>query len=692
MNPDPLSALLPHYKPENLEALLRGIAAAPPSLDCEWSLLIAEPVNSELRILLTERIEELRATQLSNQIAYGKIRADRLSALRSCLREQKLDGFIVPRCDEHQNEFISAHAGRLAWLTGFTGSAGWAVILQQTAAIFIDGRYSLSVHHEVDTTLVTPRHMTEAPVRPWLAENLPKGARIGYDPWLHTRQGYNRFAEACQQAGGILVPVEMNPVDQIWSDQPPPPISLIQSHALTYSGENSAEKRKKIAKILQEKEMAATLVSAPDSLAWLFNIRGGDVGYTPLSLGFALLACDGSACLFTDPRKVTDKLHSWLGEGVHVLPLTEFGPALDQYVGQKIGLDSATASDWIVRRLEQSDAKPILGEDPCTLPKARKNAVELAGMSAAHLRDGVALTRFLHWLKTDPSVLKGNYGEAEAAAWLDRLRAEGAYFRGLSFPTIAGFGANGAIVHYRVTETSSIPLRAGGLFLVDSGGQYLDGTTDVTRTVGLGTPGAEEKEYFTLVLRGHIALAQALFPAGTTGGQLDILARLPLWQAGLDFDHGTGHGVGCYLGVHEGPQRISKISAGPALEEGMILSNEPGYYKAGSYGIRIENLVCVRWAEELGAEELGAEELGPKKLGAKKLGAKKSGSTASERPMLGFETLTLAPIDRDLIDFTLLTEAERAWLNAYHAKVRCRLAPHLNDEVLAWLVEVTNPL
>lgn len=589
----------------------------------------------------------------------------RLAALRAELGKRGLDGFVVPRADEHQGEYVPKRAQRLAWLTGFTGSAGVAVVLADKAAIFVDGRYTLQVQAETDTRLFAPLHLVDPPFTEWLAATLPADARLGYDPWLHTVDGVERLRAACDKAGAALVACPDNPLDAVWTNQPPPPLAPVVPYPIRFAGVESADKRRQAALALTSDKVHAAILAAPDSIAWLLNVRGGDVPFTPLPLSFAILHADATVQWFVDPRKLTPVLGEALGEEVAACPPAEFGPALDRLGSdrRRVRIDSAATPAWAVDRLRDAGAVIDRGGDPCALPKACKNDVELAGMRAAHRRDGAALTRFLAWLaETAP---EGRVTEMDAARALEDFRRGGQYFQGLSFPTISGAGPNGAIVHYHSTDATNRRLESGRLYLVDSGAQYLDGTTDVTRTVAIGSVGDEERRRFTAVLKGHIALAAARFPAGTTGGQLDALARRALWADGLDYDHGTGHGVGCYLGVHEGPQRISKAGNGVALRPGMILSNEPGYYKNGVYGIRIENLVTVVEASPVAGQERG---------------------------MLGFETLTLAPIDRHLVDRQRLDETEIAWLDAYHRTVRETLEPLLDPTIVSWLRDATHPL
>jgi len=591
----------------------------------------------------------------------------RLADLRAELARRGWDGFVVPRNDEHQGEYVPPRAERLAWLTGFTGSAGAAAIIGDKAAVFVDGRYTLQVRNEVDCDLFTPRHISDEPLSDWIAAELPKGGRFAFDPWLYSENQAKALKKAVVGAGGALVAAEDNPLDAVWADQPAPPTAPILPHDLAYAGEASQEKRAALAADLCRRDLKAAVLSLPDSIAWLLNVRGGDVACTPLPLSFAVLHDDGRVGWFVAPEKLSADLTAHLGNGVACQPPADFLAALDGLAGQRVLLDPASAPAILFQRLEAAGAEVVRGSDPCQLPKATKNAVELAGARAAHRRDGGALTRFLAWLDREARrrAADGGLSEMAAAATLADFRREDPLFRDFSFETIAGSGPHGAIVHYRVTPDSDRKLQDGELFLCDSGGQYLDGTTDVTRTVAIGTPTAEMRKHFTLVLKGHIALARARFPEGTSGSQLDILARHALWQEGLDYDHGTGHGVGSYLSVHEGPQRISKLPNSVALQPGMIVSNEPGYYLTGAYGIRIENLVTV------------IESPGP---------------GDGSRRMLAFETLTLAPIDRRLIEKDRLTAEEIAWLDAYHARVRATHADALDKDTAAWLEAATAPL
>ncbi len=650
---------------DEIKALVRGVAAAPPGHDPgAWTALVAPSAGPAL----LAQLEALRAefAKIDDGIGAPAAAAPRLAALRKELKRRRLHGFVVPLADAHQGEYLAARDRRLAWLTGFTGSAGMAVVLAKRAALFVDGRYTLQAAAEVAGALYAHHHLIDEPPRTWLEANLRPGHRLGYDAWLHTVDGRAKLQAACDKAAATLVACEDNPVDAIWDTQPPAPIAPIVAHEERFAGVASAQKRRVVAEALAALGAEAAVLSAPDAIAWLLNVRGGDVACSPLPQSFALLHADGRVDWFVDPRKIAPALRGHLGNEVAPRPVAELGAALDTEAQAKraVLLDPAGAPAWLFDRLEGGGARPIKALDPCAKPKARKNPAELTGARAAHRRDGAALTRFLHWLhETAPA---GGVSELEAAAQLAALRAGGEHYRGPSFATISGAGPNGAIVHYRVTPESSRRLEAGTLYLVDSGGQYLDGTTDVTRTVAIGAPSAEHKDRFTRVLKGHIALATARFPPGTTGNQLDTLARQFLWQAGLDYDHGTGHGVGSYLNVHEGPQRISKRPSKAALEPGMIVSNEPGYYQAGAYGIRLENLVTVI--------EIAADE-------------------ATEQPLLGFETLTMAPLDRALVAPAMLDDAELAWLNGYHATVRERLGPLLAGTPAArWLEAATAPL
>ena len=650
------------------QAFLRGIVGAPEPLDpAGWVALIA-PDAGEVG-LWADRAAALRAST-DDGLGRSPAPSERLDALREELARRGLDGFIVPLADEHQGEFVAPRSRRLSWLTGFTGSAGIATVLADRAAIFVDGRYTLQVEREVDAGRFSPRHLTEQPLAEWIETHLPADGKLGYDPWLHTPDGVARMEAACARAGGGLVAVDDNPIDAVWTDQPAPPISPAVPQKLEFAGLSSSAKLAAVAETLEERGADAAVLSAPESIAWLLNMRGADIPNTPVALCFAIVESGGRASLFIDRRKMTDELAAALGETVTVTEPEGLGPVLDRLAaeGRKVQIDTRSAPAWISQRLRDAGSEPMHGTDPCTLPKACKNQAEIDGARAAHVRDGRALLRFLAWL--DAEAPSGRLTEMDAAGRLYDFRAEGEHFRGLSFDTIAGAGPNGAIVHYRVDESSNRRLEPGSVFLLDSGGQYLDGTTDVTRTVYIrdpdGGPAPEEvRDRFTRVLRGHIALATAVFPRGVTGGQLDVLARKALWEAGLDYDHGTGHGVGSFLGVHEGPARISRFPSDTALAPGMILSNEPGYYKAGAYGIRIENLVVV---------------------------VERESPEGAERALHGFETITVAPIDRNLIEQSMLTPDETAWLDAYHRRVRDVHADSVDDRTRRWLEAACAPL
>jgi Xaa-Pro aminopeptidase len=653
------------YDPQGVVELIKGVEGAPAELGAGWHILVADPVPAEL----AEALENLRAENaaghhdgLAGDDFARLSRRERLRLLRRELEVRSLDGFVVPRADEHQGEYVPPRGQRLTWLTGFTGSAGLAIVLRERAAIFVDGRYTLQAAQQVDGELFEIRHLIEEPPARWLSAALTRDMVLGYDPWLHTPSEVERFAAAADKAGAELRAVESNPLDRVWADQPAAPLAPVVPHDEIFAGETAQSKRERLARSLAEDGVAAAVLTMPESIAWLLNIRGGDVPHTPLPLSFAILRSDATLALFIDRRKLAPGLERHFGNAVTLLAPHELGPALDALAaaGARVQADPATAAAWIFDRLEKAGANIHRAADPCMLPKACKNPVEIDGSRAAHRRDGASLTRFLAWLAREAP--KGHLSEIAASDQLEAFRREGQYFRDLSFSTISGAGSNGAIVHYRAMPETEKRLEPGNLYLLDSGAQYLDGTTDVTRTVALGEPSAEMRDRFTRVLKGHIALALAHFPKGTTGTQLDAFARRGLWQAGLDYDHGTGHGVGSYLGVHEGPQRISKAPSSQPLLPGMIISNEPGYYKTGAYGIRIENLVLVQPAESVG-----------------------------EREMMCFETLTLAPIDRCLVEPSLLDD-ELDWLDAYHARVRETLTPLVDPETAAWLAEATAPI
>jgi Xaa-Pro aminopeptidase len=591
--------------------------------------------------------------------------APRLAALRAELAARGLDGFLVPRADEFQGEYVPKRAERLAWLTGFTGSAGMAVVLMEKAAVFVDGRYTLQVRNQTDTSLFeTLDIMNEGPAN-WIEANLPKGARLGYDPWLHTQGAVERLKQAAERAGAQLVALESNPLDAAWPDQPEPPRARAVPHAIELAGETSGSKRTRLAEDLKKRSADAAILTLPDSVCWLLNIRGADVPHTPFALAFAILNADATVDLFLDAKKRSPELLRHLGNEVHLHAPEEFGPALDALKGKIALADPVWAASAIFQRLDKAGAKIVRSPDLCQLPKACKNAAELDGTRRAHIRDGQALTRFLAWFAREAP--KGQLTEIDTVEKLESFRAATGALKDVSFDSISGAGPHGAIVHYRVTKKTNRRIENGQLFLIDSGAQFVDGTTDVTRTVAVGTPTAEMCDRFTRVLKGHIQLALARFPEGTTGAQLDAFARRPLWEAGLDYGHGTGHGVGSYLSVHEGPQSISSRGTLQALKPGMICSNEPGYYKTGEYGIRIENLVVVRPPAEI---------------------------AGGEKPMLGFETITMAPIDLNCVEPAMLTPEEKSWLNAYHERVREAVAPAFADDAKgrAWLEQATRTL
>lgn len=588
---------------------------------------------------------------------------DRLKALREQLVRERLDGFVVPLTDEHMSEYVGEYAQRLAWLTGFQGSAGSAVVLPEEAAIFVDGRYTLQVREQVDATHWQFESVPQTSVAAWLGVHAPQGGRIGYDPWLHTRAWVKAASEALAERGAELVAVETNPVDAVWPDRPAPSDARLVVHEDRYAGQSAAEKRQAMAHWLTEKKADAVVLSALDSIAWTFNIRGKDVSRTPVALAYAIVHDDATADLFVAPEKIDEAVVQHLGNAVRVHSRADFAEALRDMAGKTVAADPERAVAAIFEALDAGGATILPVRDPAVLPKAIKNPVEIAGHKAAQARDGAALSRFLHWIAVETP--KGGVDELSAAARLEAFRKETGLLEDLSFDTISGAGPNGAVVHYRVEEKTNRPIEQGSFYLVDSGGQYRDGTTDVTRTIAIGTPSEEMKRRFTLVLKGHIALARAQFPISTRGSQLDVLARQFLWAEGLDYAHGTGHGVGSFLSVHEGPQRIATAGGNDEpLQPGMILSNEPGYYKTGEYGIRIENLVLVERRDMPGAE----------------------------REMLGFETLTFAPIDRNAIAVDILTAEERAWVDAYHANVVGVVGRQLDSDALLWLEQACAPL
>lgn len=604
--------------------------------------------------------------------------AQRMDDLRKAMGKQGVHGFIIPVADEYQGEYPPASARRVGWMTGFTGSAGAAVVLDEAAidsgktagdnsakaaAVFVDGRYTLQAAKQVDLTRYEQRELASDNQAAWIASRLKPGSKMAYDPWMHTQNAVAAMEKTLADAGIELVAVEHNLVDAVWHDRPAVPREPVKVYDESYAGESSASKRGRIGKAIGEQADVAIL-TAPDAIAWLLNVRGGDVPHTPLPLSFAVLQKDGHVDWFIDQAKISDDVRAHVGSEVTIRSMEDMPSAMEDLGkrGAKVLYDANRSSSWFYKQLDAAGATIVAGEDPCLKPKACKNATEVEGIRQAHIRDGVALTNFLAWL--DEESHKRDVTELEVEKKLLAFRAEQADFQESSFDTIAGSGEHGAIVHYRATEESNKVLARDTLFLLDSGGQYLDGTTDVTRTTVVGTPSAEQKRRFTQVLQGHIALGSASFPKGVSGQNLDALARAPLWAEGLDYAHGTGHGVGAYLGVHEGPQGIHARSTVP-LEPGMVLSNEPGFYKEGEYGIRIENLVVV---------------------------TEKTGSAAKGRPYYQFETLTMAPIDKRLIEPNMLSQAELEWLNAYHSKVFDTLAPKLGGKTRAWLEDMTTPL
>jgi Xaa-Pro aminopeptidase len=588
----------------------------------------------------------------------------RVAALRAEIARRGLSGFIVPRSDRHQNEFVPASDERLAWLTGFTGSAGCAVVLAERAAIFVDGRYQLQVRDQVDTSLFAVCHLVEEPPEKWLQVHLGRGAKLGYDPWLHTVDSVKKLDTACTEVGASLGAVEGNPLDAVWKDRPAPPAGAVVEHPFRFAGEETAAKLIRIRNELGKLRADALVVSDPQSVAWTFNIRGSDIPHVPVALAFAIVPKDDRATIYVEWGKLTETIRERLKPHADLRWPDELIPDLAGLGRDKrtVRIDQSTAASMIARLVESRGGRISSGPDPIAMMKAVKNGAEIDGARAAHRRDGAAVTRFLAWF--DREAASRRITEIDTVAAIESFRRETKELKDVSFPTIAGAGPNGAIVHYRVTTNTNRPIVPNDLFLIDSGAQYQDGTTDITRTIAVGNPSMEMRDRFTRVLKGHIAIARAVFPEGTTGAQLDPLARQALWAAGLNFDHGTGHGVGSYLSVHEGPARLSKLGT-VALRRGMILSNEPGYYKERSYGIRIENLVLVTEAAQV---------------------------AGAEKPLNAFETLTLAPIDRRLIDARLLTADEIGWLDAYHDRVAQTLLYMVDLETRAWLEAATRPL
>ena len=644
--------------------LIAGLAAAPAGLDPQaWHALVAAAPSEDLRNVLDKQLAEAQA--LDHGLGIAPAPPARVEDLRAELKRRGLDGFIIPRSDEHQGEYVAQHSERLAWVTGLTASAGLAITMINAAAVFVDGRYILQAEAQVNGDIFERRHLIDEPATDWIAGNLSKGGKLGYDPWLLTPGQVSRYASACEQVGGTLVPVSTNPVDAIWNNQPRPPLAPVWCLDEEFTGETVAAKRRRIADSLSEAGDDAVLLTAPDSIAWLLNVRGGDVPYTPFALSFAIVHADARVDWYVDPCKLMPDARALASNQIRLRQPDDLGPTLDDLgkAGKTVRIDPNAAPAWAAKRLKDAAATIRRGEDPCQLAKAKKNSVQMDGMRNAHLRDGAAVTRLLAWL--DAQKLGPDLTEMRVADQLESFRRENDYFQGLSFNTISGSGPNGAIIHYRVTPETDRILGDGELFLVDSGAQYLDGTTDITRTIAIGTPTSEMRQRWTLVLRGHIALAEARFPPGTNGSQLDVLARHALWTEGLDYDHGTGHGVGSFLSVHEGPHRITKTANRIGLEPGMVVSNEPGFYKTDAYGIRIENLVAV---------------------------IKLPRPDGADRDVYGFESLTLAPLDRNLVDLSLLSKSEIDWVDRYHVRVRHAVGPLVDSATRSWLDGATAPL
>jgi Xaa-Pro aminopeptidase len=590
--------------------------------------------------------------------------AERAQALRAELAARELSGFMLPRADEFQNEYVAPEAEHLLWLTGFSGSWGTAVVLAQKAVLFIDGRYTLQAATQVDRAVYEIVNIADQTIGSWFERNLNKGDRLGFDPRLHTISQIELLRPDIEKAGAQLVPVEHSPIAAIWRDRPAPRVQPVEAQPLAFAGRTAAEKIAELQTGLAKAKRDAVVLSALDSIAWLFNIRGRDLPHTPFVHTYAIVPVEGRARLFIDGYKIGSEVRDSFADAAEIAFPEDLSAALTKLGESRatVQLDPASASFWLQQILADAGAAIDRERDPCVLPKARKNKAEIEGSRAAHLRDGAAVSRFLAWV--DAEAPKGGLDEIAVAMKLEEFRLATNLLRDISFDTIAGSGPNGAIVHYRPSEASNRRLDMNSLLLIDSGGQYQDGTTDITRTVVLGTASVEMVRHYTLVLKGHIAVSTLRFPKGTRGTHIDVLARRGLWDAGLDYDHGTGHGVGSFLSVHEGPQSIARRES-PELEPGMILSNEPGYYRPGQYGIRIENLVLVKEPENI---------------------------PGGERPMMSFETLTLAPYDRRLIDTSLLSEAERAWIDAYHARVFATLSELVDGPDRSWLEQATAPL
>lgn len=586
-----------------------------------------------------------------------------LPLLRAALKAAALDGVYIPHDDEYQNEYLPSCSERLAWATGFTGSAGAAFVFSEMAIVFVDGRYSIQVGQQLSPKMFEVGDLVDPGPFGWLAKQKLQGQKIGYDPRLISPDALEKLTDAASKAGAELVVTDPNPVDAAWKERPSEPVYPVVAHETVYAGESASSKRARLGRSLADQQIDVAVITSPASIAWLFNIRGGDVSRTPLPLGRAFLFASGEAELFLHPAKIGPELGQHLGNEVALRPQSELERRLAKLQGKRVSLDPTQASAWFFTTLAQHGAHIVRSPDPVMLPRARKNPVEVEGARRAHRRDGAALARFLRWYEAHGQT--GEISEIDCAIKIESFREETGELKDLSFNSISSAGPNAAINHYRPDTQTNRRLEQGSLFLLDSGGQYLDGTTDVTRTLSIGAPSEEMKDRNTRVLKGHIALSRVRFPKGTTGSALDALARLSLWEAGLDYDHGTGHGVGSYLGVHEGPHRISKVPNTVAMEPGMIVSNEPGYYKAGAWGIRIENLQVVTEARPV---------------------------PGGERDMLGFEPLTLAPLDRRLILTGLLTEQEWIWIDRYHARVLEEVGPLLGGDDRDWLAEACRPL
>lgn len=585
----------------------------------------------------------------------------RLAALRSELAARQLDGFLIPRADAHQGEYVAAHDARLKWLTGFSGSAGFAIALADRAGVFIDGRYRVQVKSEIDLNHFTPVHWPEVKAAEWLIDALPEGGRIGFDPWLHTRKEILELEAPLKAAGIALIAQSSNPVDAIWTDQPAPPVGAVRLWPNETAGETASDKRARIAAQLKAGGQRAAVITLPDSVSWLLNIRGADVPRNPVVQAFGIIEEDGRTAIFADPGKFSAEIRAALGNEVQFLPPEALTPALTNLSGP-VRIDPASAPEQVFRLLESMKVKLAPGQDPILMAKAVKNAAEIEGMREAHLIDGAAMVEVLAWLDSRaPHLAEQPLTEIDVAKELEAARVR----RGaidISFDSITGTGPNGAINHYHVSEGSNRRIKPGDILLVDSGGQFTMGTTDITRTLPMGDFDPAIRRPYTRVLQGMIAMSRARFPRGVAGMHLDAIARAPLWSEGWDFDHGTGHGVGAGLSVHEGPIRLARISDVP-FQPGMILSNEPGYYREGEYGIRIENLIVIEQAE-----------------------------SPDGRDMLGFETITFAPIDTRMIDRDLLSRDEIDWLNAYHAQVLALIGPRVEGEARAWLEKATQPI